>query len=637
MKKLLQLVSLLGYACCFAQAPEGYYSTTEGLSGYELKTALKNIIDDIDDGNGYPYHQDQGYGALFYAYANESSGDSDVYYENDGTVLDMYSEVISGDDPYNYTHFQDQCGNYSSEGDCYNREHLVPQSTFNSAAPMKNDYFHVVPSDGSVNGARGSYPFGEVGNPSYISSNGSMRGDNTFTGYSGTVFEPIDEFKGDIARSVLYFAIRYEDEFNSSWSSNGVLANNPQDFFVDWYIDLLLSWHLQDPVSQREIDRNDNGFQFQGNRNPLIDHPEFAIQIWGDFQDNEPPTAPQNLQATNITESSIELSWEASQDNEGIALYIVEQDLVEIAQIPPTNLTYTSTDLAEETLYNYRVYAIDLSGNMSNPSENLEVVTLAEFNYLLNEDFEDCSTVSAIFSSISEESDINWMCHDQDGENNSQSYMMNGFQNGQQVPSLDWLITTNPINFEDYENEKISFWSSASYGNTKLELLYSSSYNGNENPSNYEWEQVPNVNIPTHPEGNGSLFTFEANSLDISDISGEVYIAFRYNTTNGDLATRWIIDNVIITGEQYLSNESFDNELDVLLYPNPSKNKLVNMKFSSDGMKKIEIFDVTGKRLLKTETEQMLFEKNLNNFSSGIYFVKIYSEEQSVIKRLIIN
>jgi len=159
----------------YAQAPSGYYESTDGLLSYELKTALKIIIDDIGDENGFPSHQDQGYGALYGAYAAENSGDSDDYFENDGTVLDMYSERIPGIDNYNYEHFENNCGNYSDEGDCYNREHLVPQSTFNSASPMKNDYFHVFPSDGAVYGARVSFPFGEVTNPNYSSTNGSMQ------------------------------------------------------------------------------------------------------------------------------------------------------------------------------------------------------------------------------------------------------------------------------------------------------------------------------------------------------------------------------------------------------------------------------------------------------------------------------
>ena len=74
----------------------------------------------------------------------------------------MYSENPSGTDPYNYTHGNSQCGNQSSEGDCYNREHLIPQSSFNSAYPMQSDIHHVIPSDGRVNNFRGSLVFGNV-------------------------------------------------------------------------------------------------------------------------------------------------------------------------------------------------------------------------------------------------------------------------------------------------------------------------------------------------------------------------------------------------------------------------------------------------------------------------------------------
>ena len=618
----------------YAQAPSGYYESTDGLLSYELKTALKIIIDDIGDGNGFPSHQDQGYGALYDAYAAENSGDSDDYFENDGTVLDMYSERSLGIDNYNYEHFENNCGNYSDEGDCYNREHLVPQSTFNSASPMKNDYFHVVPSDGAVNGARGSFPFGEVTNPNYTSTNGSKRGSNTFPGYTGIVFEPIDEFKGDIARAVLYFAIRYEDEFSSSWRTNEVLADNPQDFFVDWYLALLLSWHLNDPVSEREIDRNNNGYQFQSNRNPLIDRPEFAVMIWGDFTDNEPPSAPSDLLANNTTNSSLQLSWTSSEDNVAVAQYIIEQDNVDIGSVGSNQSTYLVTGLNAETLYNFRLYAVDQGGNISEPSDNLDVLTLSEPSYLISEDFENCSTALDNFTAISEISALDWRCVSDDGENNSQGYQMNAFQNGQ-IPSLDWLITSNKINFDEFELEKISFFASANFGNTKLELLFSSSYTGNGNPSNFNWQEVPNVEVPLHPNGSGSLFTYNAESIDISELPENAYIAFRYNTTNGQLATRWTIDNFRITGEQVLSSSSFSNTLEVKLYPNPLKNSHIHLNFNSSDRKRIELYDLNGKILLTKHSKQNYFKEDLNWLTPGIYFFKIYQHGNSVIKKLV--
>ena len=274
-KKLLFLSFLFNTILYFSQAPVGYYNSATA-SGFALKTQLKNIIS-----NG---HIDQGYGALYDAY---TTSDTDIFYENDGSVLDMYSENPNGPDPYNYLHKTRNCGNYNSENDCYNREHIFPQGFFNSLHPMRTDIHHVIPSDGYVNGRRSSYPFGEVTTPTWTSRNGSKVGQNTFDSFTGTVFEPIDEFKGDIARMLLYFAVRYEDEVtDSNWDDHDASENNPLDgsndqVYEDWYIKLLYKWHTNDPVSQRENVRNDEAYQFQGNRNPFIDHPEYVTQIWG--------------------------------------------------------------------------------------------------------------------------------------------------------------------------------------------------------------------------------------------------------------------------------------------------------------------------------------------------------------------
>ncbi len=268
----LLLASALG--TIHAQAPDGYYDGTENLTGYSLKTKLSQIIN-----NGT---EDHGYGGLWNAY---KTGDLDKYYEKDNTILDIYSEIPTGTDAYEYTPGTDQCGSagYTKEGDCYNREHLFPQSFFYEKAPMKGDYNFIFPTDGKVNNIRDNYPFGTVGTVSGTpSTNGSKLGTSNFPGYGGTVFEPIDEFKGDIARSLLYFITRYEDKLpDFKYSDN----NNPQDGskdrgFEQWYINLLLKWNHDDPVSQKEIDRNNYAYTYQKNRNPFIDHPEFVDKIW---------------------------------------------------------------------------------------------------------------------------------------------------------------------------------------------------------------------------------------------------------------------------------------------------------------------------------------------------------------------
>ena len=177
----MALVLMLFVLQLFAQGPNNsgtYYKAANGQKGKALKTALCSII--------YT-PKDLGYNGLFAAYTKTDK-------RADGKVWDMYSCTT------NFS-FSDHVGNYKKEGDIYNREHTVPQSWFKEASPMKSDVVHVVPTDGYVNNRRSSYPFGETDGDQYKSNQGfSKVGRSKTPGYSGTVFEPNDEYKGDIAR-----------------------------------------------------------------------------------------------------------------------------------------------------------------------------------------------------------------------------------------------------------------------------------------------------------------------------------------------------------------------------------------------------------------------------------------------------
>ncbi len=285
MKKTLTFIFAAMLAnTAIAQIPAGYYNGTEGLTGYALKTKLNAIISNgaLDLGYG------SGTGGLWTTYF---TSDVDKYYEKNGTVLDMYSEIPSGPDAYEYKFGQvsaggNQCGNGSNhENSCYNREHTLPKTYFGgqTAAPMANDAHFVIPSDYYVNSMRSNYPYGEISNPSWTSTNGTKVGPSSFPGYVGTVFEPINEFKGDIARMQLYFITRYEDRltsFTQFQTATSPLDGSSNRGFNQYYINLLLKWANQDPVSQREIDRNNAVYARQKNRNPFIDHPEWINMIW---------------------------------------------------------------------------------------------------------------------------------------------------------------------------------------------------------------------------------------------------------------------------------------------------------------------------------------------------------------------
>jgi len=245
-----------------AQIPSGYYNSANGLTGTTLQQALHDIIDN---------HTVRTYANLWTDFQTTDK-------KPNGKVWDMYSDIPSGTPAYEFIFVTNQCGNYSAEGDCYNREHSFPKSWFGGEVlPMYTDLFHMVPTDGYVNNMRGNFPFGEVSSYTYKSSNGSMVGPSTVSGYSGTVFEPIDEYKGDFARSYFYMATRYYGDDTGWPGSDMVTGSQPKT----WALAMLLTWHRNDPVSQKEIDRNNAVYGIQSNRNPYIDYPLYAEMIWG--------------------------------------------------------------------------------------------------------------------------------------------------------------------------------------------------------------------------------------------------------------------------------------------------------------------------------------------------------------------
>ena len=259
--KITSFFILVSFYSSTGQIPVGYYNPANGLTGPALQNALHTIIKN---------HNVVLYGNLYAAFDS-----TDI--KSDGTVWDIYSDIPGGPQPYiYYNNTTWQCGSYNSEADCFNREHSWPQSWFNGISPAYSDMFHIYPTDGWVNGKRSNYPYGEVTNPTYISLNGSKLGPNTTVGYNLTVFEPIDEYKGDLARGYFYMSTRYMGE-DTLWSFSDAVNKS---VIEPWQLCVLLSWHQQDPVSVKEINRNNGIYKWQNNRNPYIDHPEWVDSVF---------------------------------------------------------------------------------------------------------------------------------------------------------------------------------------------------------------------------------------------------------------------------------------------------------------------------------------------------------------------
>ncbi len=295
MKKGLLAILLIAPAILIAQPPANYYNAASGQSCSGLKTALRNII----NGGVSP----QTYNSLWTQYLSSDLKPREVAVTPSQTsmgvqtstnvIWDIYSDNPSGTDPYNLTPGtvgsggqQDDGSSGTSESQRYNREHSVPQSWFNGNTGTPGpttDYHHIFPTDKKVNAERGNFPYGEVATASWTSLNGGKLGTSSVAGITGTVFEPINQYKGDVARAFLYFVTMYQDNM-STWASNAeaVQAFEPNTFpSVDIaFLRLMIKWHNQDPVSQKEIDRNNAGYSFQNNRNPFVDHPEYVGQVW---------------------------------------------------------------------------------------------------------------------------------------------------------------------------------------------------------------------------------------------------------------------------------------------------------------------------------------------------------------------
>lgn len=237
-----------------------YDSINWSKSGAALKSGLSKLI-----GTGY---KDLGYNGAWTAYQT-----TDV--DENGKIIDIYSN-------YHFS-INQKAGSYSKEGDCYNREHTVPQSVFSEASPMKSDIHHLFPTDGYVNNRRSNYPHGYVESAKYTSTNNTRVGSSNSAknhGYNGgSVCEVPDEYKGDIARAYFYMVTRYEDRI-ASWKSFDVFDGKSFPAMKKWAINTYLEWNDLDPVSDKEIKRNNAIYALQKNRNPFVDHPEAAHKIW---------------------------------------------------------------------------------------------------------------------------------------------------------------------------------------------------------------------------------------------------------------------------------------------------------------------------------------------------------------------
>ena len=303
-----------------ADMPRDYYpNSLEGKNGAELKTELHNLLKN---------HTRLPYGSRDY---NQIACTWTVFKKSDvrpnGKVWDMYSN-----NSYNFSN-----GAGATKG--MNIEHSVPKSWWGdaydeTATPLTRfkydgsyDLHHLTPSDAAANTAKSNYPLGEVDSP--LVDNGVTKvGTGQANGRATNLFEPADEYKGDFARMYLYFVTCYQDY---SWKSSALsmFAQNSYPTLNTYGQSLLLKWHRQDPVSQKEIDRNNAVYSFQGNRNPFIDYPNMVEYIWGDSTNYEFSFSGQSTSAPSISISNdkIEFGYIGTETSKDKEIYIKGKNL----------------------------------------------------------------------------------------------------------------------------------------------------------------------------------------------------------------------------------------------------------------------------------------------------------------------
>jgi len=319
MRIKLLLLTLITSVAGFAQPAANYYtaSTLDGKNGRDLELALKEIV--------YP-HTFREYGELWQLYkitdpalvdsipSSYTGGKMDIVWDMYSWMSQFpkfYSSADGGSDNATVAH---------SQTGGINREHCVPNSWWGGKSGNESAYsdlHHIIPSDGAANNAKGNYPLGEFktgmtlvwpkntrtnstgetymyadththqeGVPCLNNASHVWKVSNA-SEYGGAVdvFEPTDEYKGDFARMYLYVVCAYEGEL--TWATNYMFTSDAEKHttILPWAKELLLKWHRQDPVSDKERTRNNLVESVQGNRNPFIDYPELVEYIWGDKSD----------------------------------------------------------------------------------------------------------------------------------------------------------------------------------------------------------------------------------------------------------------------------------------------------------------------------------------------------------------
>ncbi len=531
----LIFIILLFKVALYAYPPDGYYDSAEGLSGEALKSALHEIIDDHIE---FPYTSS---GTDVWDILKESDQDPN---NPDNVILFYTGWSVNGDMEYD-------------NGSGWNREHVWAKShgDFGTSMGPGTDAHQLRPSDISVNSARGNKDFDEGGSE-YIDGDGA-------TGcYSDSdSWEPRDEVKGDAARIIFYMATRYEgDSGELDLEVNDNVNNSPLPFHGR--LSALYQWNLDDPPSDFEMHRNDVIYEdFQGNRNPFIDHPEYVTYIWGNEipEDTDPPEID-SVYAFSATSVIVDFSeWVDPTTAGEEGNYSIDNGIGNpLDAASGYSGDNSKVQLTVPELETGMVYTISIS-NVEDLNENdILPGSLFQFEIELN------STVILISAGF-EEGMNDWMVYNAASNAEWERSSSTSYGHPYSVPegsfyhyinnyssdeaAEDWLISPQ-LDLTGLSAPVLSFYSWNQYDDNivGLEVKYSLEYNGSSIPGSFSW-----VTVDADLATDGSTTWLQEEGEGLPGIAGEdnVYLAFKYTSTGTGPGTcrAWAVDDIVLTAE----------------------------------------------------------------------------------------
>ena len=586
MKLKLSFILALSSMLSWAQYAPSYYDEIDfSQNGDQLKSQLASLISTT--------HKK----SINYSELKDLLPSSDVDPTNSNNIILFYGSESSG------THQRSR-----SKGGTWNREHVYPKSkgtpNLGQSGPGA-DAHHLRPTDNSLNSQRSSTPFAD----GFGSKAGNMNGG----------WYPGDEWKGDVARIILYMYTRYADRAKPNAVGVGVGTNKYHPEIPD----IFLKWNAEDPISDIEIYRNKVVSEVQGNSNPFIDNPYLATVIWGgpeaentwpsEFDttpDTDKPSIPTNLIISDITSSTASLSWTKSTDNRGISGYDVY--INGNLKGSSSSTTYTISALKPLTAYEVYVVAKDRAGNISENSLTTNFTTTEVDDTNPNPGTPGGSCGTEDFEKIPA---------------NASGYALrqwtnNGISWSAEKARTDQTINNRAITLNEGKALKSSTIDSG-IGNLTITF---------KNP--FSTDSNLNIKVVYTEDGQAKekLYTYKVTSTTKTEtMSFNIHQPFTFEISTVETSEKNRVSIDDLTWDCYtLSTNEVAKNTSLKVYPNPIKNQ----EFVIDGLKNSEtvnVYSMTGQLVQTFNNVQNKQQLSLKKLPKGIYIVKTTTSSTKVI------